>query len=59
MGISKTTFPLTWTDEEQTYAKAIQKEMGLPEIGMPTIFGIRAAAIRWSLQVPEWAMMDS
>jgi aminobenzoyl-glutamate utilization protein B len=27
-------FPLEWTDEEQAYAKAIQKEMGFPEIGM-------------------------
>lgn len=27
-------FPIAWTDEEQTYAKAIQKEMGLEETGM-------------------------
>jgi aminobenzoyl-glutamate utilization protein B len=27
-------FPLGWTDEEQAYAKSIQKEMGIPEIGM-------------------------
>ncbi len=27
-------FPLEWTDEEQKYAKAIQKEMGKPEDGM-------------------------
>jgi aminobenzoyl-glutamate utilization protein B len=27
-------FPLKWTDEEQAYAKSIQKEMGMPEIGM-------------------------
>jgi aminobenzoyl-glutamate utilization protein B len=27
-------FPLEWTNEEQAYAKAIQKEMGLPETGM-------------------------
>lgn len=27
-------FPIGWTDDEQTYAKAIQKEMGLPENGM-------------------------
>lgn len=26
-------------------------------ICMVIIFGIRAAAIRWGLQVPEWAMM--
>jgi len=24
---------------------------------LAVIFGIRAAAIRWNLQVPEWAMM--
>jgi len=27
-------FPIDWTEEEQAYAKAIQKEMGIPEIGM-------------------------
>jgi len=27
-------FPIDWTDEEQAYAKAIQKEMGKPETGM-------------------------
>jgi aminobenzoyl-glutamate utilization protein B len=27
-------FPIEWTNEEQAYAKAIQKEMGIPEIGM-------------------------
>jgi aminobenzoyl-glutamate utilization protein B len=27
-------FPIKWTDEEQAYAKAIQKEMGKPEDGM-------------------------
>jgi aminobenzoyl-glutamate utilization protein B len=27
-------FPIEWTDEEQAYAKAIQKEMGKPEDGM-------------------------
>ena len=27
-------FPIEWTDEEQAYAKSIQKEMGIPEIGM-------------------------
>jgi uncharacterized membrane protein YeiH len=26
---------------------------------LAVIFGIRAAAIHWSLQVPEWAMMGS
>jgi aminobenzoyl-glutamate utilization protein B len=29
-------FPLEWTDEEQAYAKSIQKEMGKPEDGMAT-----------------------
>jgi aminobenzoyl-glutamate utilization protein B len=29
-------FPIDWTDEEQAFAKAIQKEMGIPEIGMAT-----------------------
>jgi aminobenzoyl-glutamate utilization protein B len=29
-------FPIEWTDEEQAFAKAIQKEMGLPEDGMDT-----------------------
>jgi aminobenzoyl-glutamate utilization protein B len=28
-------FPLAFTDEEQEYAKKIQKEMGKPETGMP------------------------
>ncbi len=27
-------FPIEWTDEEQAFAKAIQKEMGKPEDGM-------------------------
>ena len=27
-------FPIKWTDEEQAYAKSIQKEMGKPEDGM-------------------------
>jgi aminobenzoyl-glutamate utilization protein B len=27
-------FPIKWTDEEQAFAKAIQKEMGKPEDGM-------------------------
>lgn len=27
-------FPIAWTDEEQAYAKSIQKEMGQPEVGM-------------------------
>ena len=27
-------FPIEWTDDEQAYAKAIQKEMGKPEDGM-------------------------
>jgi aminobenzoyl-glutamate utilization protein B len=29
-------FPIAWTDEEQAYAKSIQKEMGKPEDGMAT-----------------------
>ncbi|MBX7433680.1 amidohydrolase [Mycobacterium sp. Y57] len=29
-------FPIEWTDDEQVYAKAIQKEMDLPETGMAT-----------------------
>ena len=29
-------FPIKWTEEEQAYAKAIQKEMGKPETGMAT-----------------------
>ena len=29
------------------------------DLWLAVIFGIRAAAIRWSLQVPEWAMMGS
>jgi aminobenzoyl-glutamate utilization protein B len=29
-------FPVEWTDEEQAFAKAIQKEMGKPEDGMAT-----------------------
>ena len=29
-------FPIQWTDEEQAYAKSIQKEMGKPEDGMAT-----------------------
>jgi aminobenzoyl-glutamate utilization protein B len=29
-------FPIEWTDEEQAFAKAIQKEMGRPETGMAT-----------------------
>jgi len=29
-------FPVEWTDEEQAFAKSIQKEMGLPEEGMAT-----------------------
>jgi aminobenzoyl-glutamate utilization protein B len=29
-------FPIDWTDEEQAFAKAIQKEMGKPEDGMAT-----------------------
>ncbi len=29
-------FPIKWTDEEQAYAKSIQKEMGKPEDGMTT-----------------------
>ncbi|MHA7774111.1 amidohydrolase [Roseibium sp. M-1] len=29
-------FPIDWTDEEQAYARAIQKEMGVPETGMAT-----------------------
>jgi aminobenzoyl-glutamate utilization protein B len=33
-GHLKRHFPLEWTDEEQAYAKSIQKEMGIPEIGM-------------------------
>ena len=32
----KRRFPIEWTEEEQTFAKAIQKEMGLPEDGMDT-----------------------
>mgnify|MGYP001545778017 FL=1 len=35
-GHLKNHFPLKWTDEEQAYAKSIQKEMGLPETGMAT-----------------------
>lgn len=27
-------FPIAWTDEEQAYAKSIQKEMGKSEVGM-------------------------
>jgi aminobenzoyl-glutamate utilization protein B len=27
-------FPIKWTDEEQAYAKSIQKEMSKPEVGM-------------------------
>jgi len=27
-------FPIEWTNEEQAFAKAIQKEMGKPEVGM-------------------------
>jgi aminobenzoyl-glutamate utilization protein B len=33
-GHLKRHFPLEWTDEEQAYAKSIQKEMGKPELGM-------------------------
>jgi aminobenzoyl-glutamate utilization protein B len=33
-GHLKNHFPLKWTNDEQAYAKAIQKEMGVPEIGM-------------------------
>jgi aminobenzoyl-glutamate utilization protein B len=33
-GHLKRNFPIKWTDEEQAFAKAIQKEMGKPEIGM-------------------------
>jgi len=29
-------FPIKWTDEEQAFAKSIQKEMGKPEVGMST-----------------------
>lgn len=29
-------FPIDWTDEEQAYAKSIQKEMGKPEDGLAT-----------------------
>jgi aminobenzoyl-glutamate utilization protein B len=29
-------FPVEWTDEEQAFAKSIQKEMGLPEDGVDT-----------------------
>ncbi|MDX8339033.1 amidohydrolase [Draconibacterium sp. IB214405] len=29
-------FPIPWTDEEQAYAKSIQKEMGKPEDGLST-----------------------
>lgn len=29
-------FPIDWTDEEQAFAKSIQKEMGKPEDGMAT-----------------------
>lgn len=29
-------FPVTWTEEEQEFAKKIQKEMGKPETGMAT-----------------------
>jgi aminobenzoyl-glutamate utilization protein B len=29
-------FPIEWTDEEQAFAKSIQKEMGKPEEGMAT-----------------------
>jgi aminobenzoyl-glutamate utilization protein B len=29
-------FPVDWTEEEQSFAKAIQKEMGLEELGMAT-----------------------
>jgi aminobenzoyl-glutamate utilization protein B len=29
-------FPIEWTDEEQAFAKSIQKEMGKPEDGMAT-----------------------
>jgi aminobenzoyl-glutamate utilization protein B len=29
-------FPIKWTDEEQVFAKSIQKEMGKPEDGMAT-----------------------
>lgn len=29
-------FPIKWTDEEQSYAKSIQKEMGKPQDGMTT-----------------------
>jgi aminobenzoyl-glutamate utilization protein B len=29
-------FPIEWTDEEQAFAKSIQKEMGVPEDGMDT-----------------------
>ena len=29
-------FPIEWTDEEQAFAKAIQKEMGKPEDGLAT-----------------------
>ena len=31
---SKRHFPIDWTDEEQAFARAIQKEMGKPEDGM-------------------------
>jgi aminobenzoyl-glutamate utilization protein B len=37
-------FPLEWTDAEQSYAKAIQKEMGLPEIGMADSIGAMPTA---------------
>lgn len=29
-------FLIQWTDEEQTFARTIQKEMGKPEDGMAT-----------------------
>ena len=38
-GHLKRHFPLEWTTEEQAYAKAIQKEMAFPEIGMADAVG--------------------
>lgn len=32
-------FPIAWTDEEHTFAKAVQKEMKQPEVGMSAQIG--------------------
>jgi aminobenzoyl-glutamate utilization protein B len=52
-------FPIEWSDEEQAYAKSIQKEMGKPEDGMSTAVapmptGIEVGTFQLTSPTFEW-----